>query len=125
MSATSDDDCPICRERMLKVTWRAIERTRVDCCGKMICPSCTSIMNKRQNAHIADVERAEAADNPSVGEIQRQMKFLMGSLKCPMCMETSPADDQEIFQCVQSRAEQHGWDWAQYRLGMYYLRGHV
>jgi TPR repeat protein len=41
-----------------------------------------------------------------------------------MCMETSPADDQEIFQCVQSRAEQHGWDWAQYRLGMYYLRGH-
>jgi TPR repeat protein len=40
-----------------------------------------------------------------------------------MCGETPPSDDQEAFRCVQSRAEQHGWDWAQYRLGVYYLRG--
>jgi TPR repeat protein len=52
------------------------------------------------------------------------MKFLKGSSKCPMCMETLPSpDDQEIFQCVQSRAEQHGWDWAQLQLGLYYLNG--
>ncbi len=93
------------------------------CCGKMICLSCSSLLNKRQDAHIADVKRAEAADSPSLGELQRQMKLLNGSLKCPMCLETSPTNDQESFQCIQSRAEQHGWDWAQLQLGMYYLNG--
>jgi TPR repeat protein len=123
MSATSDDDCPICLERMLKETWRNNERSRLLCCGKMICPSCTSLLNKRQHAHIADVKRAEAADNASSGEVQRQMKLLNGSLKCPMCLETSPTNDKEAFRCLQSKAEQYGWDWAQYQLGMYYLRG--
>jgi TPR repeat protein len=93
------------------------------CCGKMICPSCTSLLSKRHIAHYADVERAQAADSPSPGEVQRQIKLLNGSLKCPMCMETSPYNDQEAFQCVQSRAEQHGWDWALLQLGVYYLRG--
>jgi TPR repeat protein len=124
MSATSDDDCPICLERMLKETWRNNERSRLLCCGKMICPSCTSLLNKRQHAHIADVKRAKAADSPSLGELQRQMKFLKGTWKCPMCMETLPStDDEEVFQCVQSKAEQHGWDWAQLQLGMFYLNG--
>jgi TPR repeat protein len=92
--------------------------------GKMICPSCTSLLNKRQDAHIADVKRAQVADSPSFGELQRQIKLLNGSLKCPMCMETLPSnDDEEIFQCVQSNAEQHGWDWAQLQLGVFYLNG--
>jgi TPR repeat protein len=123
MSATSDDDCPVCRERMPEETWRANERTRMDCCGKMICLSCSSLLTKRQHAHIADFKRAQAADNPSFGELQRQMKFLNGSSKCPMCLETISTNDQEDFRCVQSRAEQHGWDWAQLQLGMYYLTG--
>jgi hypothetical protein len=89
----------------------------------MICPSCSCLLTKRQNAHVADVERAQAADNPSFGEVQRQIKFLKGSLKCPMCMETIPLNEQEAFQCVQSTAEQHGWDWAQLKLGMYYRDG--
>jgi TPR repeat protein len=93
------------------------------CCGKMICPSCNSLLNKRQDAHIADVKRAQAADNPSSGEVQRQIKLLNGSAKCPMCMETFPGNDQEHFQCVQSMAEQHGWDWAQFELGMHYNHG--
>jgi TPR repeat protein len=39
-------------------------------------------------------------------------------------METSPStDDQEQFQFVQSREEQYGWDWAQFELGMFYIRG--
>jgi TPR repeat protein len=109
---------------MLEQTWRGTERTRMLCCGKMICPSCTSLLNKRQDAHAADLKRAQAADSPSFGELQRQMKFLKGSSKCPMCMETSPSNDQEDFRCVQSGAEQHGWDWAQLKLGIYYLNGH-
>jgi hypothetical protein len=127
MSATSDeDDCPVCRERMPQETWRGVERIRVLCRGKMICLSCSSLLTKRQHAHIADVKRAQqAADDPSfLGELQRQIKFLNGSLKCPMCMDTLPStDDEESFQCVQSKAEQHGWDWAQFRLGVYYLLG--
>jgi TPR repeat protein len=51
------------------------------------------------------------------------MKLLNGSSKCPMCMETSPTNDHEAFRCVQSRAEQHGWDWAQVQLGMHYIHG--
>jgi TPR repeat protein len=108
---------------MLEETWRANERTRMHCCGKMICSSCSSLLTKRQHAHIADFKRAEAADSPSSGEVQRQMKLLNGSLKCPMCLETISTNDQEDFRCVQSRAEQHGWDWAQLQLGMYYLTG--
>jgi TPR repeat protein len=124
MSATSDDDCPICRERMQEVTWRGSERTRMLCCGKMICPSCTSIVTKRQNAHIADVQRAQAADSWCPVELQRQIKFLHGALECPMCRQTIVTDDdQKVFQCVQSKAEQHGWDWAQLQLGMFYIRG--
>jgi TPR repeat protein len=38
-------------------------------------------------------------------------------------MGTCPTNDQEAFRCVQSRAEQHGWDWAQLQLGMSYLTG--
>jgi TPR repeat protein len=124
MSATSDDDCPICRERMPEETWRRVERKRLLCCGKMICPSCNSLLNKRRHAHLADVKRAQAADSPSFGEVQRQIKLLDGVLKCPMCGGTSSwADDQEHFQCIQSTAEQHGWDWAQLQLGMFYRDG--
>jgi hypothetical protein len=123
MSATSDDDYPMCRERMLEQTWRGKERCRMLCCGKMICPSCNSLLSKRHIAHYPDVERAQAADSPSPGELQRQIKLLNGSLKCPMCMENTPSNDQEVFQCVESGAEQHGWDWAQVQLGMYYLYG--
>jgi TPR repeat protein len=94
------------------------------CCGKMICCSCSSIMSKRQHAHYADVERAHAADSPSFGELQRQLKFLKGSLECPMCGERTPLqDDKAIFQCIQSKAEQHGWDWAQFELGTHYILG--
>lgn len=40
-----------------------------------------------------------------------------------MCRETLSSTDKEAFERVQSRAEQHGWDWAQQKLGMYYLNG--
>jgi TPR repeat protein len=123
MSATSDDDdCPICLERMPEDTWRGIERHRVLCCGKNICAPCSSLLQHRQTVHAADVRRA-ATDNHNPEEIQRQLRILEASLKCPMCRETLPSTDQEVFQRVQSRAEQHGWDWAQYKLGMCYLNG--
>jgi TPR repeat protein len=109
---------------MPEETWRNIERMRMLCCGKVVCPPCYSIIKKRQHAHIADFQRAEAADSSSAGELQQQMKLLEDSSKCPMCRHTFVSgDDQEIFQCVQSRAEQHGWDWAQENLGVYYLHG--
>ena len=80
-------------------------------------------MRKRQEAHVADLNRARAADSPSPAELQRELKFLEGSVTCPMCREILAATDQEVFRVVQSRAEQHGWDWAQYKLGMCYLNG--
>jgi hypothetical protein len=124
MSDASDDVCPVCRERMPPDTWRGIDRHRILCCGKQICIPCCSILEKRQGAFIADVLRARAAGIPSPGELQRQIKFLKGALKCPLCSEKCVSgDDQKEFQGVQSRAEQHGWDWAQWRLGVYYLHG--
>jgi TPR repeat protein len=80
-------------------------------------------MLKRQTVQVEDLKRAQAAGSMSVVEIRRQLKFLEGSLTCPMCMEHFPSNDQEVFRCVQSRAEQHGWDWAQRKLGMCYLNG--
>jgi TPR repeat protein len=120
MSATSDDDCPICREQMPEETWRGIERHRALCCGKIICAPCSSLLQKRQKVHVEDVTRAA---DPSPADLQRKLKFLEGSLKCPMCKETLSSTDQEVFQLVQSRAEQHGWDWAQWKLGMCYKDG--
>lgn len=123
MNATSDDDCPICLERMPEVTWRGTERHRALCCGKMICAPCSSLLRKRQDAHIADMNRLRAADSPSVADVRRELKYLEGSVKCPMCRETLASTDQQVFQLVQSRAEQHGWDWAQYKVGMCHLNG--
>mmetsp|Transcript_14256 Transcript_14256/g.31859 ORF Transcript_14256/g.31859 Transcript_14256/m.31859 type:complete len:387 (-) Transcript_14256:238-1398(-) len=116
---SSDDECPICLEKMDPITSGEKERRRFVCCGNFYCGNCAVRITEKAGEELAKLKQAIQ----QTGQVdQAKVKQFESLCNCCMCRAPLAGDPKDTFAQTMNHAKKNA-AWAQLSIGHRYMDG--